>query len=290
MPEVELVGVWGRSHAPSEALASQFGIAAFDDLDALLADVDAVSFAVPPEIQAGLAMRAAEAGKHLLLEKPIATRLADADRLVAVVERRHLAAVTFLMRLFVDQANDLIARAQAGTHTRCDATWSSRALLPGTPFTSSPWRNGENGTLWDLGPHVLSMLIPVLGSVTRIEATRVRKAKFVCRMLHASGAESTVALDQMDETLPRGSLERYVFSGGDGILEGGPFQVEPARSYSAAIRLLITGIGRPDAIGGPGIRPSREIVAVLEAACASIESGGRAVDVPRREGWPLVDR
>lgn len=279
MPEVELVGVWGRTQERSKALAEQFAISVFADFDALLEQVDAVSFAVPPEIQAGLALKAANAGKHLLLEKPVATTLVEAERLVEAVERKQVSTVTFLMRLFVDGANDLVARAKAGKHNRGEASWSSKALLPGTPFTNSVWRNGDYGTLWDLGPHVLSMLVPVLGPVIQLEASRLRKAKFVCRLLHARGAESKVTLDQMDESLAGKSLEQYVFSGGDGTVRGGSFTYEAVRCYAAAVRLMIDGIGSVRKPSGPGIHFNRDIVAVLEAACASIDSGNTPVDV-----------
>ena len=279
MPAVDLVGVWGRTQERSRALADQFAIQSFADFDALLDEVDAVSFAVPPEIQAALALQAANAGKHLLIEKPVATTLAEADRLVEVVERRQLSAVVFLTRFFVDGANDLIARARAGGHRRGEASWSSRALLPGSPFAASVWRNGDYGTLWDLGPHVLSIFIPVFGPAMQVEARRLRKAKFACRVLHAGGAESIVTLDQMDESLTRGSVEQYVFSGGDGVVRGGPFTYEAASCLASAVRLLIDGIGSTDAPVGPNIRFGRDIVAVLEAACSSIECGCTPVDV-----------
>lgn len=281
IPGVALVGVWGRATERTAALASEFGIRAFDAFDALLGEVDAVSFAVPPDIQGALALRAADAGKHLLLEKPIADTLAEAERLVEVVERRQLATVTFLTRQFVDEANALIERARSTGHTRAEVTWSSKALLPGTPFTDSPWRNADYGTLWDLGPHVLSILEPVLGPVIEVEATRVRKARFVVRLGHAGGGQSSVTLDQMDETAGPGSQERYVFNGGEGVIEGGPFKVDPVRCFAAAVGLLVDGAGRAGGSAGSNLRRGRDIVAVLEAACRSIESGGAAVSVSR---------
>ena len=53
-PEAELVGIWGRDPAKAAALADELGLApgaAYPDVDALLADVDAVAFAVPPSIR-----------------------------------------------------------------------------------------------------------------------------------------------------------------------------------------------------------------------------------------------
>lgn len=281
MPAVECVGVWGKTQEQSKALADQFAIRAFADFDALLNEVDVVSFAVPPGVQATMALRAANAGKHLLLEKPVATTIADADRLMELVERQQLSTVTFLTRLFVDGANDLVARARAGKHNRGEVSWSSRALLPGTPYTNSAWRNADFGTLWDLGPHVLSVLVPVLGPVAQIKARRVRKAKFECRIFHAGGAESFVTLDQMDESLAQGSHEHYVFSGGDGVARGGPFTYKPVHCFEAAVGLLIDDIKLAGRLSGSNIRFSRDIVAALESACLSIESNGASVDVRR---------
>src|SRR4051812_48068159 len=85
-PGVDLVGVWGRDRAKAAAVAEPHGAQAYDDFDALLAEVDLLAFAVPPQVQADLALRAAEAGKHLLLGKPITTDLDAADPLGAAGE------------------------------------------------------------------------------------------------------------------------------------------------------------------------------------------------------------
>lgn len=279
-PGIDLVGLWGRRPEQGREVAAEFGIQAFDDFQDLLHQVDAVSFALPPDTQASMALKAADAGKHLLLEKPIATALSEADRLVEVVTRRGLSAVVFLTRCFVDDAHELIARARAGNHTRCEMSWSSKALLPGTPFTASAWRNSEYGTLWDLGPHVLSILVPVFGPVTAIAASRIRKAKFTSSLHHAGGAKSTMVLDQMDETLTSpGSRERYLFSGGDGVTEGGGFRSEPVRCFSLGASLLLETPAAALDPYGPNIRFGRDIVAVLDAARRSIDAGGELVDV-----------
>src|ERR687890_2096698 len=85
--DVELVGVWGRSSPKAQRLAERLCVPAYEDLDALYDEVAAVSFAVPPEVQGELALRAAQRGKHLLLDKPVADTVEAADRLVAAVER-----------------------------------------------------------------------------------------------------------------------------------------------------------------------------------------------------------
>ncbi|HYD09206.1 MAG TPA: Gfo/Idh/MocA family oxidoreductase, partial [Acidimicrobiales bacterium] len=77
-PTTELVGVWARRPEAAAEVATRNGAVAYDDVDALIDACDAVAFAVPPDVQAAIAVRAARAGKHLLLEKPIAMGVAEA--------------------------------------------------------------------------------------------------------------------------------------------------------------------------------------------------------------------
>jgi hypothetical protein len=96
-PQAELAGVWGRNPVKAETLAARFGARAFSDVDELIESVEAVAFAVPPDIQAELAVRAAEAGRALLLEKPLALTVAAADRVVRAVRA---PTVVFFTRRF----------------------------------------------------------------------------------------------------------------------------------------------------------------------------------------------
>ena len=112
-PDAELAGIWGRDPAKAEALADRYGTRAYTDADALIADVDAVAVALPPDIQSDLAERAARAGRHLLLDKPVAFTTAAADRIVAAAEERSAASVVFFTRRFAARAvaADLDTRA-----------------------------------------------------------------------------------------------------------------------------------------------------------------------------------
>ena len=94
-PGIDFAAVWGRNTEAAAALAAQHGIAAHVDFDAFLADVDAVAFSVPPDVQSELAVRAAEAGKHLLLEKPVALTEAAAEALAKAVQGAGVASGVF---------------------------------------------------------------------------------------------------------------------------------------------------------------------------------------------------
>lgn len=83
---ISFEAIWGRNAGAAADLAYRFGVAACESADDLLDRVDAVVFSVPPDVQSKIAMRAARAGKHLLLEKPIALTGADAQRLADAVD------------------------------------------------------------------------------------------------------------------------------------------------------------------------------------------------------------
>jgi predicted dehydrogenase len=97
---IELAAVWGRDPQAAASLAAEHGAAGYADIEALLAAVDGVAFAVPPDVQAPIATAAARAGKHLMLEKPIAIAEAEADELVAAVGEGQVASVVFFTLLF----------------------------------------------------------------------------------------------------------------------------------------------------------------------------------------------
>src|SRR5215469_901040 len=84
-PGIEFAAVWGRNTEAAATLAAECGVKVHADFDAFLAEVDAVAFSVPPDVQSELAVRAARAGKHLLLEKPIALTEAEAETLATAV-------------------------------------------------------------------------------------------------------------------------------------------------------------------------------------------------------------
>lgn len=198
-PGVVLSGVWGRRPEAADALAAAHGTGAFtgeEGIDALLAASDAVAFAVPPDIQAPLAARAAAAGCHLLLDKPVATTVAAAREVAEAAERARVASVVFCTLRFAEGTAGWIAeQAAAGGWFTARALWMGALFAPGTSneFAASPWRR-EKGGLWDVGPHALSVLIPVLGDVTEVVAARGPAGTTQLLLRHTSGASSTVTL------------------------------------------------------------------------------------------------
>jgi predicted dehydrogenase len=85
--EAELVGVHDRSRERAAAVAAKFGGRAFDSASALLAECEAVSIATPTVAHLEAASQALAAGCHVLVEKPMAVSVAEADAMILAAER-----------------------------------------------------------------------------------------------------------------------------------------------------------------------------------------------------------
>ena len=190
---IEFTSVWGRNATAVADLAARHQATPYQDFDAFLASVDAVDFAVPPDVQAPLATRAARAGKHLLLEKPIALSGPEADELAAAVSQAQVASVVFFTARFQADVRAWLAEVTAtGGWAGGQAIWLGTALQPDSPF-NTPWRRVKGG-LWDLAPHVISLLWASLGPVSAVTAEAGPADVTHLILHHTSGASAAVTV------------------------------------------------------------------------------------------------
>lgn len=192
-PGAELAAVWGRDHAAAERIAETHDAPSDPDFDQFLDRVDAVSFAVPPHVQAPLAMRAAAAGKHLLLEKPIALDLAQGARLLQCARDNDVAALVFFTHLFTPVVREWLRQvSDAGPWSGGQAVWLGSALTADNPF-NTPWRR-EHGGLWDVGPHAVAVLWRTLGPIARVTVDAGEPDLTYLVLHHEGGATSSATL------------------------------------------------------------------------------------------------
>ncbi len=276
-----LAAIYGRTEPRVRELADAHAALAFTDFDAFLGAVDVVSFAVSPDVQVALASRAAAAGKALLLEKPLATTLAEARRLDEAIERSGVASRVFVTGLFSPSVRDELTAARALAPDRATATFNSAALLPGNRFAASPWRHAGHGPLWDVAPHLVATLVSVLGPARTIAVTRTGQAAYEGEIEHQTGVVSAIRLDLMDEGQPR-ARQVYDFRGGDRSVVVGPFAHDRIACFQAAIEEVLSGEAPADA---PRLdaRFGCELTSVIEAGCASADAGGSPQAVPAVE-------
>jgi predicted dehydrogenase len=194
--EVDLAGVWGRSRDKAEFLAKSLGVTGYDDYQALLSDVEAVAFAVPPDVQVELALAAARAGKHLLLDKPVALAVEDARTLRDTAIGAGVASVVFFTDRFVEGSRAWFDHVRSTSGWRGGwLRWFSSLQQPGNPFGASPWRH-QHGAMWDTGPHALSTLGTALGPIASLTAVGGAEDLVTLVLRHQSGASSIASLTQ----------------------------------------------------------------------------------------------
>jgi predicted dehydrogenase len=262
---VEFAGIWGRDPQKTADLAGRHGVTAYADADALIADVDAVAIALPPDVQAPIALRAARAGRHLLLDKPIALRTEDAEALAAAAG--DVASVVFFTRRFTPELDGFLTEAAAtGGWAEARIDHLGSIFVPDNPFGASPWRR-ERGGLWDVGPHALAVVLPVLGPVTEVTAVAGPRDLTFVLLKHAGGAVSrfTLAVDAP----PAAAREEAVFAGDAGIREVPRGRWDPADALGRAVDQLLAA-----AAGGPAsaldVRFGAAVTAILDAAERSL--------------------
>jgi predicted dehydrogenase len=192
-PDVDLVGVWGRDPKKAAAVATGLGTTPYADFGALLSEVDAVSFAIAPDVQGTMAIEAARAGKHLLLDKPLCTSVHDADRLVEQVDRSGVSTVVFFTIRFAAAGREWLSATGNGDWHGGWARFIVSAFAKDSPYGASPWRR-EKGGLWDVGPHALSVLVGGLGPIARVTAEGGEGDLVHLVLQHESGATSTATL------------------------------------------------------------------------------------------------
>ncbi|OLZ62302.1 oxidoreductase [Streptomyces sp. IMTB 2501] len=269
-PGVEFAGVWGRRPEAATALATGYGVPTYDDVDALLADVDAVAVALPPSVQAELAVRAARAGRHLLLDKPLGVAVAEGRAVVAAAERAGVASVVFFTARFQKEPEAWIEEqaAVAGWFT-ARAQWLGAVFTSDSPFAGSPWRR-EKGALWDVGPHALSVLLPVLGDVRQMVAAAHGPADTVHLVLdHATGASSTLTLSLTAPPAAAGADVELRGEAGVALLPGSSEGAVPALTRAVDALLTAARTGRPHACDAAfGLRVT-EILATAQARLAA---------------------
>ncbi|MFI1722768.1 Gfo/Idh/MocA family protein [Streptomyces sp. NPDC020489] len=264
--ELEFAGVWGRRTEAAKELADRFGTRAYDDVDELIADVDAVAVALPPAVQAELAVRAARAGRHLLLDKPLAPTVEQGRAVVASVREAGVASVVFFTTRFQSVTEAWITeQAAADGWFTARAEWLGAVFTTDSPFGASPWRR-EKGALWDVGPHALSVLLPVLGDVRQVAAAAHGPADTVHLVLeHTGGASSTLTLSLTAPPAAAGAAVELRGESGMTLLPRSPDGAVPALGRAADALLAAARTGRPHPCDAAfGLRVT-EILAAAES-------------------------
>jgi predicted dehydrogenase len=269
---IRLAGVWGRNERAAAELAESHQCVPFRDFDEMLAAVDGVAFAMPPDVQAELAVRAAVAGKHLLLEKPIATTLDAADELVRAVEAAQVASIVFFTGRFQTDVRAWLESVSGGRWTGGQAIWLGSAMADDSPF-NTPWRR-QKGGLWDLSPHLVSLLWASLGPVSAVTA-EAGPGDVTHLILHHAGGASSVITVTLNAPEVSDGVELWLWGGAGRSNAPGP-TIDPVGALRQALTELAVNARAGQQRHECDAAFGRDVVAVLAEAQRQLDELGAA--------------
>jgi UDP-N-acetyl-2-amino-2-deoxyglucuronate dehydrogenase len=175
LPESEFVAVCGRTPEKANAFAEKYHVTAFTDVREMLAKskAEAILICTPHPEHAAPTIAAAQAGAHVLVEKPLASSLADCDAMLAAARANKTILSTVCQRRFyppVQRIRRAIDEGKIGKPVLGTATmfgWRDEAYYKSDSWRGS-WKHEGGGVLVNQAPHQLDMLIWYMGEIDEV--------------------------------------------------------------------------------------------------------------------------
>lgn len=224
-----LVAIAGGSRAPR--LAADYGVDHEPSYEALLArpDLDAVLIATPHADHCGQTLLAAAAGKHVLVEKPMATSVADCTAMIEACAKagvRLEVVQTQRFRGALSRARALIADGAIGRVRM----FEGRSLFSSYVVDSSPWAGEDKhgGAFLDTGVHIFDLMRFLIGAEPDSIFSTLRtygdpRHSGLNAMTQLTFPDGCMAQHWMSYEIPRPSLanseHRYLIVGAAGMID-----------------------------------------------------------------------
>ncbi|MFM7394349.1 MAG: Gfo/Idh/MocA family protein [Cyanobium sp.] len=302
-PSTEPVALWHPRPERLEQATRSSGLPGFSTFDALLADpaVEAVVIATPPGPRFALALAALEAGKHLLLEKPVALCTDQVEELQRLALQRGLTvAVDFEYRAvpLFQQLHQLLERGVLGDPWLVKLDW----LMSSRADASRPWNwysqsEEGGGVLGALGTHAFDMLHWLVGPSRSLRAqlaTAIGSRPLPDGSGSATVDAEDIALIQMELMAADGRTVPAQVSLASVTRQGRGCWIE---LYGSAATLVLGSSNQADYVHGfqlwiaPAGEPLRPVPADPALAFPRTWEDGRIAPVRRLiEGWATAIR
>lgn len=171
----EFTAVLGRTTGKTQKFADQYGVKAYTDLDAFLKEsgVEAVCICTPHPAHRDPSVAAAEAGIHLLIEKPLASSLEDCDAILGAVEKSGVKLGMLCQRRFYEPCARIREGIKAGKIGRpilgsvTVLGWRDQDYYDSDPWRGT-WKDEGGGVLVNQAVHQLDLLLWYMGPVAEV--------------------------------------------------------------------------------------------------------------------------
>ncbi len=172
--KADVVAAFAPSAERRARFAREFPFQAADDLNAIFADasIDAVGILTPPNTHLDLVRRAAVAGKHILLEKPLEISTARSEELVRVAEDAGVTMAVMLQHRFRpagERLREILASGALGDIVNCSTSirlWRPQSYYD-EPGRGTKARDG-GGVLLTQGIHTLDLMLSLAGPILEV--------------------------------------------------------------------------------------------------------------------------
>ena len=174
---IVLVGATDRNQDSREKFAGKFGIVAFDTYEQMLAcrDIDVVCICTPSGLHSSMAVQAADAGKHIIVEKPMALNLEQADQIIRACDRNYVKLTVISQLRFteaVSRMKDAVDQGLPGKLVM--GNLYMKYYRSQEYYDSSSWRGtwamDGGGALMNQGIHGIDLLQYIMGDVKSVFA------------------------------------------------------------------------------------------------------------------------
>ncbi len=174
-PEAQFVAVYSRSHEKAQKFGTKYGVRGFSDIQQMIvsAGVEAVIICTPHPAHRHAAIVAAEAGAHVLVEKPLAATLQDCDDMLIAAKNAKVKIGTVSQRRFyapVQRLRQAIDAGKIGTPalgTVLMLGWRDRNYYASDPWRGR-WQAEGGGVLVNQAPHQLDLLQWFMGPIAEL--------------------------------------------------------------------------------------------------------------------------
>jgi predicted dehydrogenase len=251
---VEVAAVGSRDGAKAQAYAAEHGIGrAHGSYEALLADdaVDAVYIGLPNGMHHEWTLRALEAGKHVLVEKPYSRRVADAEAAFAAADAAGLVLMEAFMYRHHPQTSVVRELVVGGAIGRLQAvkTTFTFALDDLANVRALPELDG--GALMDVGCYCVSAIRVLAGEPERVSGEQMTGSTGVDMAFHGTLRCADDVIGQFEASFRSPRRQRVEVVGEDGaIAVEAPFRIDWGGAVLLA-RPAGDGLGEPEPVEVP---------------------------------------
>ena len=165
-----IVAVASRTTGKAEEFAAEFGLESHDNYEDLLArtDIDAIYIATLPSQHRDHALMAIDAGKHVLIEKPVALKVAEAAEIFAAAKAAKVLAMEAMWTRYLPQydiARQLIEAGAIGQPEMLNAVFASRNY-----HVARLWTKNFGDPMFDMGIYLIALAQDLMGNPVNVTA------------------------------------------------------------------------------------------------------------------------